>query len=120
MFAGEAGAEAEGAHAVAVERAALVRSFARAVPVQFALGDRHIAQVGDAHMQYVRVASKAHIGRCHVGQEKAVVGNARAHARAWHVPPVHDVAGRKLPRRAEEDVFARHGGLIVHKQEHVL
>ena len=120
VFAGEAGAQAKGAHAVVVERAHFLRDLGGTVPVGLALGDGHVAQVGDALAQHPRVAGEAHVGCRRIRQKEAVVRDARAHAGTGHVPPVQNVAGGKLPRRAEQEVFTGMGGLKVHEQEHVL
>ena len=120
MLAGEAGAQAEGAHAVVVKRAHFLRDFGGAVPVGLAFGNGDVAQVGDARKEHARVAGEADVRRGHVGQKEAVVGNARAHAGAGHVPPVHHVAGGKLPRRAEKEMFAGQRRLKMHQRQHIL
>ena len=119
VFARQARA-ANGAQAVFLQRFFLFGNLRLAIPILPPLGNFHVFEIGHALPQNVPVARVLHIGRRDIGQKQHIVRNARAHAQALRVPPVHHVAILKLVRRAEQNVLPGQFRLVQHGDQHIL
>src|SRR6185437_7901347 len=81
------------------------------------------APVEESHrlVEHAAVAGRAHVAARRKGQPQKIIRAARAHTASlrW-MPPVLDVALRKLPRRAAQQMLAHEERLGVNERHHVL
>ncbi len=111
----------DGAHAMLVQRAHLLRARGQVVVAVLLFVDGTSLEVRHLLAQDARVAQRGDVAADGVGQPQVVVRDARADPAAEErMPPVLDVALAELPRRRTQDLLTQYGRLRVRKSHGVL